>query len=195
MRREVSKPRTTKLHMRRPAPAPLTDGVVTLRLPGATDLDRLARYGADESLLEGVWVGWPRQGEDPHEWASRCVADWLAAWTDEGGMDGGALVVDEVHPFVGIVFFVPWSRDVVELVYGVQPTVRGRGIAKRAARLAADWALEEGGFARVELRIGESHVVSRRVAERAGFTYEETFETFVVGTGNTHRDTLYARTR
>lgn len=195
MRQEVSSPRESRLSMGRPAPGPLSDGVVTLRLPEAADVGRLARYGADETLLDGVWVGWPPQDADLEAWASRSVDEWLAAWTDEGGIDGGALVADEVEPFAGVVFLLPWARDVVELVYGVLPTARHRGIASRIARIASDWALTDGDVARVELKIAESHDISRRVAENAGFKFEERFETYVVGTGRTHVDMLYVRTR
>ena len=110
-------------------------------------------------------------------------------------MEGPALIVDERRPFAGILFLVPLAQDVLELVYGVLPSERGRGIATRATRLAAEWALSDGQCNRVELRIGESNVASRRVAERAGFRFAERFETFVRGTGKTHVDLLYIRTR
>jgi RimJ/RimL family protein N-acetyltransferase len=84
---------------------------------------------------------------------------------------------------------------IVELSYGIAPPARGRGIATRAARLAAGWALTEGGFSRVELRIPESHAASRRVAEKAGFQLEERFVTFIKATGDTAIDLLCVRSK
>lgn len=194
MRREVSAPRTTRLVIGRAAPGPFTDGVITLRTPEPSDIGSLIAYGSDEALTEGIWIRGPQPGETVDAWATSYLDDWRAGWTDAGGMEGAVLLADERDPFVGIVNFVPREADVVELLYGVAPPVRGRGIATRMARLASDWALGDGGFARVELRIGERHAASRRVAERAGFRFAERYETHVTGTGQTHIDTLYLRT-
>ncbi len=62
-------------------------------------------------------------------------------------------------------------------------------------RLVAEWALAEGGFARVELEIAQSHRESQRVAEKAGFHFVERFQTYVEGTGEIFEDLLYVRTR
>jgi RimJ/RimL family protein N-acetyltransferase len=50
--------------------------------------------------------------------------------------------------------------------------MRGRGIASRAVRLAARWALEDCGVARLQLRADVRNEPSQRVAEKAGFTRE-----------------------
>ena len=110
-------------------------------------------------------------------------------------MHGGGLIVDEREPFLGIVYLVPTSTVTVSLSYGVAPHARQRGIASRAARLAAEWALAEGGFDRVELRIAQSHNESQRVAEKAGFRFVERFQTYIEATGETFEDLLYVRTR
>ena len=195
MRREVSRPRTYRIAAGCRPPNPFSDGVVILRNPEASDAILLAHYARDERLLEGKWIGRPTPSAGIDEWAAETVEEWRAGWTDRGGVDGGVLIIDEKEPFVGIVFLAPRSHDTLELVYGILPPVRGYGIASRAARLAADWALTAGGFAKIELRIGENHTASRRVAEKAGFSLEELFETYVTGTGRTHIDTLYTRTR
>jgi RimJ/RimL family protein N-acetyltransferase len=177
-----------------PPSTPLSDGVVTLRLPAAEDVARLAYYGSDEALLEGIWVsgGGPR-AVDPFVWAAERLEEYKAGWTPKGGIHGGALVIDAAPPFVGLVYFRPVAPGVVELSYGIAPPYRGRCIATRAIRLAAGWALDEGGFSRVELRIPESHLASRRVAEKAGFKFERHFETFIEATGVSAMDLLYAR--
>lgn len=193
MRREVSRRRTRRLSAGPPPSGPLTDGVVTLRVPTADDVERFVRYGSDDALLEGIWIVGPRGG-NVCEWAEELVSELRAGWTEAGGIHGGGLVIDEGEPCVGTIDFVPRGDRIVELTYGVAPPYRGRGIASRAARLAADWALTEGAFDRVELRIGEKHAVSRRVADNAGFRFVESFETFVEGTGRTHIDVLYVRT-
>lgn len=135
-----------------------------------------------------TWSRRPGLGE-------RIGPELLAGWTVAGGDHGGGLVIDEREPCVGTVDFLTRAPRVVELTYGVAPPWRGRGIATRAAALAGEWAITEGEFDRVELRIGEDHVPSRRVAEKAGFECIERIETYVQGTGLTHIDCLYVRTR
>ena len=59
-----------------------------------------------------------------------------------------------------------------ELGYIVAPDARGRGVAGRAIKLLARWAFREVGLARLEAWVDVSNEPSKRVAERAGFTFE-----------------------
>ena len=195
MRSEIASLHPPKLSIERLPPRELSDGVVRLRIPTLADIDRVARYGADPMFLEGIWIPGPRPGQDLHEWASAFVQELLAGWTAVGGIHGGSLIVDEREPFLGIVYLAPSSAGAVELSYGVAPHARGRSIATRATRLAAEWALREGGFEQVELRIEKQHHESQRVAEKAGFRFVERFLTYIEGTGKTAEDLLYVRTR
>jgi RimJ/RimL family protein N-acetyltransferase len=56
--------------------------------------------------------------------------------------------------------------------YWIAKDARGRGIASRATRLLARWAVTEGGVQRLELTTHPENVASQRVAEKAGFTRE-----------------------
>ena len=162
MRSEIASLHPPKLSIERLPPRELSDGVVRLRIPTLADIDRVARYGADPMFLEGIWIPGPRPGQDLHEWASAFVQELLAGWTAVGGIHGGSLIVDEREPFLGIVYLAPSSAGAVELSYGVAPHARGRSIATRATRLAAEWALREGGFEQVELRIEKQNHESQR---------------------------------
>jgi RimJ/RimL family protein N-acetyltransferase len=189
MRCERASLHPPKVSLGRLPPPELSDGVVRLRIPTLADIDRVARYGADPMLLEGIWIPGPQPGQDLHEWASAFVQELLA------GLHGGGLIVDEREPFLGIIYLAPRSAVTVELSYGVAPHGRGRSIATRATRLAAEWALSEAGFEQVELRIDKQHRESQRVAEKAGFRFVERFLTYIEGTGKTAEDLLYVRTR
>ncbi|MGC0331288.1 RimJ/RimL family protein N-acetyltransferase [Streptomyces sp. SAI-170] len=63
---------------------------------------------------------------------------------------------------------------VARVGYWVLPEARGQGVAARALRLTADWALTDLGLHRLELGHAVGHDVSCRIAERCGFPYEGT---------------------
>ena len=195
IRREIVPLHLPKVAMGRLPPHELSDGVVRLRIPTLADIDRLVWYGADPLLLEGIWIAGPPPAQDLRAWASAFVQELRSGWTAIGGMHGGGLIVDEREPFLGIAYLAPTSATTVALSYGVAPHARGRGIATRAARLATAWALKQGGFERVELRVGTAHEASQRVVEKAGFECVERLLTYVEGTGKTAEDQLYVRLR
>jgi [ribosomal protein S5]-alanine N-acetyltransferase len=56
--------------------------------------------------------------------------------------------------------------------YWLAPGARRRGVACRAVRLVADWALHDLGLARLELTCGPDNEASQRVARRCGFSRE-----------------------
>jgi [ribosomal protein S5]-alanine N-acetyltransferase len=64
------------------------------------------------------------------------------------------------------------SDGVGEVGYWVKREARGRGLATRALRLLARWALEDQRLARVQLAAEPGNLASLRVAEKAGFTRE-----------------------
>ena len=191
MRREIAPLHSPKVSVGQLPPHELSDGVIRLRIPTHADIDRVARYGADPIFLKGFWIPGLQPGQDVYEWASVFVEELLAGWTVLGGIHGGGLIVDEREPFLGIVYLAPISVVAVELTYGVAPHARGRGIASRAARLATAWALTDGGFERVELRIDNGNIESQRVAEKTDFRCVERFLTYIEGTGKTAEDLLY----
>ena len=105
----------------------------------------------------GIWIPSPRPGQDLRPWASALELDLLAGWSITGGRHAGGLIVDEREAILGTAYLSPTSAVAVGLSYGVVPLARGRGIASRAARLVAEWALTQGGFERVELQIDKEH--------------------------------------
>jgi RimJ/RimL family protein N-acetyltransferase len=173
---------------------PLTDGVVTLRLPSvdAGDVDAVISYSKEEEQLDESWLPLI-----PHASAAQSVGDWLDGWAGRPCHNGPTFVVTilDEQRFVGIVGFSDRGEGNVEMIYGIAPRSRGRGLATRASRLGASWALDLAGVNTVELRIAQDEPVSQHVALNADFVQVGTVSQFVAGTGETFEDLRYVLSR
>jgi RimJ/RimL family protein N-acetyltransferase len=75
---------------------------------------------------------------------------------------------------VGVIGIVRdrWDAERAEIGYWVAPRARGTGVASGALALLSRWALEEAGFARIDLQAAVANPGSIRVAERCGYVRE-----------------------
>ena len=191
LRRETSFRRDWRVGIE-PAPIEAITGKgVTVRLPHDGDVAHLIRYGSDDALLAGMWLGYP--DPDVSRWAMRMVSEWGEGWSLAGSDAGPVLIIDAADPFVGIINLFPQQERSIEMLYGVLPTARNQNIATRAVELTTDWLLSLGQWDQVELKIGEENVASQRVAEKVGFRFIERFETLITGTGQVVIDHLYVK--
>jgi len=177
----------------RPPQGVLTDGVVSLRVPSAGDVDALVGYAAgQDGGLGGAWMPALNAGAS-RERCGWMVADWLAGWAGEGSYNGPALVLTTAQsPWpVGLVGFVSRDAGTFELVFGVAPSGRGQGLATRAVLLAVGWLTRERGAAIVELRVGRDSLACQRVAVKAGFSVAGTVSGVAGATGEAVEDLRY----
>jgi RimJ/RimL family protein N-acetyltransferase len=164
------------------APAePLTDGVVTLRLPSpeAGDVATINGY-IQEGQLAGGWLP-----DIPLETAQQLVTGWLGGWVGQRGGNRPAFVVTiaENPGFVGVVGAEERGPGTVAMRCGTAPKFRGQGLASRAARLAAQWLADQPGVHTVEARIYQGDRASERVAVKAGFELASASTESVATTG------------
>ena len=105
---------------------PLTDGVVTLRLPSveAGDVNAVISY-TEQGQLDGGWLP-----EIPLVTAGQAIADWLDAWAGRPSRNGPTFVITiPGQPrFIGIVGLgdSDSGQGVVGMIYGIAPRWRGR---------------------------------------------------------------------
>lgn len=83
-------------------------------------------------------------------------------------------VIEADGAFAGVIDLkkTDWRGGTTEIGYWLHPDFRGRGLMSAAVRLLGDWALEEQGMQRVEIRVAMGNVPSQRVARAAGYLRE-----------------------
>ena len=148
----------------------LTDGVLRLRRWTLDDLPCVAQAAADPAIPEMSTVPATFTAE-----AGRAFIERQWARPAEGA--GLSLAIEDAaaREAVGALSLLhrPGQQaGAVGIGYWIAPAARRRGLATRAVRLAAAWALHEAGTARVAALVEPANVASRRVVEAAGFERE-----------------------
>ncbi len=147
-----------------PPDPPPTDGVITLRPYRDEDADDVVA-----ALQDAEIVRWTRVPADYSHAAFRAFRELAAANAARG--EGLSLAVagadDRVVGSVGIHSMDSGRPD---LGYWIARHARGRGLAPRAARLMAGWALTGLGLDAIEILVHRDNAPSLRVAAKAGFT-------------------------
>jgi RimJ/RimL family protein N-acetyltransferase len=147
---------------------------VTLRRPVPGDAPRVV-----EACTDPVTTRWLGQLPDPY---TLTHAEEFLAGLEERQAEGTAVTWTVADPrtddLLGVLnlFDIRAARD-AEIGYWIHPGGRGRGAGTEACRLALRHAfvgVEDGGLGleRVRAIAAEGNAASRRVLEKAGFTYQ-----------------------
>jgi [ribosomal protein S5]-alanine N-acetyltransferase len=154
---------------------PLSDGTIRLRRWERGDLDCIRDAAGDLRIVQITSVPAVFTFEAGHAYIER---QWQRAQT----RNGVSLAIADHRSDDAIGYAGLTTREqpgVVGIGYWVVPHARGRGLATRAVRLLADWALQHGA-ARVEAWVEPRNVASQRVLTAAGFTREGVLRSFLV---------------
>ena len=149
---------------------PLTDGGVVLRDYFQRDIPEiLIAYQDDPRLHSLIGEDRPPSGAElgsraERELAARAVGEHATLSILEPGSDTcrGQIRVESVD----------WDNARAELVIWLAPQIRGRGLGRRAMRLAGAWLLGACRLARVELFADPTNEAVIRAAQAAGFACE-----------------------
>jgi RimJ/RimL family protein N-acetyltransferase len=149
---------------------PLSDGTVTVRPAAERDIPEvLLAYQDDPDLHRRMGEKRPPSGAELGRRAERAEDERLA---------GKALTMTIAEPDDDTcrgqiyVHLVDWDDLRAELGIWVSPQRRGRGMARRALALAAEWLLRECGLERVHILTEPHNEPMVHAAEAAGFSYE-----------------------
>jgi ribosomal-protein-alanine N-acetyltransferase len=144
----------------------------------AEDAPAVAAVFADKQTRR--WLPMPSERSDPADqtdpggidakvWCTSLAAERRAS----GDGDHYGVIRREDDVLVGCLWtkHTDWVAGITEVAYAVAPGARGFGLAAEAVD-GLSIALLRQGFHRVEVRVAPGNTASRRVAEKAGFTYE-----------------------
>jgi RimJ/RimL family protein N-acetyltransferase len=155
--------------LHRTPPLRLDDGVVALRPWRSDDLAELVRAVDDEEIYRWIdLIPRPYRDGDGRAYLRGC----RRAWRDGSGAPFAITDSSTDRVLGSIDLRLSPERDVGEVGYWIRADARGQGLATRALVLVSRWGLERPGIARLQLRADAANRASRRVAERAGYTFE-----------------------
>jgi ribosomal-protein-alanine N-acetyltransferase len=139
---------------------PLTDDSVVLRASEPRDLPAIDAGIHDPDVIR--WIG------QPHGSAIDVLALNRQRWANGSPT---LAICERDGECVGLVWVnVRGADHTIGLVgYWLLPSARGRGLATRAVRLVAGWAVRDLGLTNLRLTTEPENERSRRVAERSGF--------------------------
>jgi len=125
-----------------------------------------------ESIGEmSPWMPWCHSGYSLHD-----AINWLMEQDEQRarGLAHEFAIVDSEGRYLGGCGVNQIRREyrLANLGYWVRSSAAGQGVASRAVKLLAQWAMVNTDLIRVELVIAVANAASRRVAEKAGATSE-----------------------
>ena len=133
----------------------------------------------------------PRWTRVPSPYTEADAREFLSDPPDEAF----AIVDRSSGELIGAIGARPEDEGRVEIGYWMARDARGRGVATRALRLIAAWAVEELGAERLQLYTHPENLASQRVAEKAGFHREGTLRSWVEIKGTRRDAVMYSLLR
>lgn len=170
-------------------PSPLSDDRVTLRRWSFEDLGCVEEASHDPRIPAGTTV--------PAVFSPAAGRSFIERqWSRLDNAEGISLAIhgNDIDRAVGLVAMMLRPQPgVIGLGYWIVPSARRCGYAIAAATLASTWAIDEGGFARIEAWVEPDNTASQHVLTSAGFELEGRLRSFLT-TGPTRTDALvYSR--
>lgn len=150
-------------------PIELSTERLTLRAPGAADVDAITAACQDPEIPRWTTVPSPYTRQDAEGFVE-LVAQW---WDDGSQAVWGIRHDDRLIGTIGLHHIVPHPvGGHAELGYWMSADVRGRGFLVEAGRAVLDWGFQELGLVRIRWQAVVGNIPSARTARALGFRYE-----------------------
>ncbi len=170
----------------------LTDGVIKLRPFGEADIDIVYQAICASVKELSVWMSWCHEGYEKQEIAT-FFESREEAWKNETEYSFAIYDV-ETNEFLGSlgINYIKREYQVANLGYWIKTSQTGRGVASRATRLGARFALEQLKLQRIEIIAAVGNRASQRVAEKAGALREGVMRKRLLVHGEPHDAVLFS---
>lgn len=156
-----------------------------LRTATRADEPAIAEYGRGP---DASWIG--IREPSPPELATRIVDEFLKGAAGNFGLVH-LVVLKDSDVIIGMVGAQEHGPDTVEIVYGIAPAWRNRGLATELLAAVTRTARDQDPGRRYELVIDGKNAASVRVAAKCGYRFEGIRSSFVEATGQTYEDLVY----
>ncbi|MFD4116287.1 GNAT family N-acetyltransferase [Streptomyces niveus] len=169
---------------------PIGSGV-SLRPWRITDAEAVTEAFQDPEIQR-----WHVRRADSVEEAREWIEGWQSSWSSETG-GHWAVAGAEGDGLLGRMSLKSLRLEdgAAEVAYWMIPTARGRGVCTRAVMTLTSWAMEKGGFHRLEIEHSTANEASCRVAIKAGFAEEGVRRGAALHADGWHDMHLHARVR
>lgn len=172
----------------------LISGGLCIRPLRRHDADALHAAILESAATVGKWLPWCHaayslaeagQWLDAGERELRSGAAYsMGIFSEDGGLFIGSIRINGINR----------EHNFAQVGYWVRQSQQGQGIAPRALGMVARYGFRVLGLTRLEIVIQEDNHASRRVAEKAGATFDGLLKNRLVVRGAPHTAAMYSLT-
>ncbi|MEH7333631.1 GNAT family protein [Neobacillus drentensis] len=116
------------------------------------------------------WLPWVDSMTSPYQFET-IIPVWLNQFAESTGFNVGILYKGELVGSIGL-HQMDWHNSMTSIGYYLAKNAEGHGVMTRAVQALLNYAFNQLGLNRVEIRCGVKNKKSRAIPERLGFTKE-----------------------
>ncbi len=160
-----------RIHLKHPAAIPVDDEVELrlIRMDDAAPLFALTDVNRTYLTRWLPWVDSTRAVEDTRAFVRRSQEELRS----NTGLQATIRFRDQLVGMIGLTY-IDWTNRRTEVGYWIGEAFQGKGIMTRACHALVDYAFDQLGMNRVEIRAASDNARSQAVASRLGFVAEGT---------------------
>jgi RimJ/RimL family protein N-acetyltransferase len=158
------------------------------------DIDAFHAAALESASTVGRWLPWCRADyslDEAGEWLQACERN-----LEEGSAYSMGIFSEDGELFIGGIGINGINREhnFANVGYWVRQSQQGQGIAPRALGMIARYGFRVLGLTRLEIVVQEDNRGSRRVAEKAGASFDGLQKNRLVVRGTPHTAAMYSLT-
>lgn len=146
------------------------DEDIMIRMLIAKDADRLFQITNDSREYLREWLSWVDQMENKED-ALSFIQNGFQTYAERSGLTAGVFYKEELVGVTGFNSF-DWENKIGYIGYWLAEGYQGNGIMTRVVRTLIDYAFNEFGLNRIDIRTAYDNKKSQAIPEKLGFIKE-----------------------